>query len=151
MRIRILPTIGLLLTLALSACVLVNPPSKQRKAALDDFMHALRWQRYADAAAHFTGEHRRGFLSRFDKIARDLNVTDVRLQGLELKDEGRRVEAVLEMDYYLLPSTVLKTLRIEQTWVYFEAGDSEFTSFMITTPFPEFPEESSRGKGTLPP
>ena len=151
MRIRILTATGLLLALALSACVLVNPPSQQRKAALDDFMHALRWQRYAEAASHFTGEHRRSFLTRFERIAKDLNVTDVRLQGLQLKDEGRRAEVVLEMDYYLFPSTVLKTLRIEQTWVYFETGDSEFTSFLITTPFPEFPEESSRGKGTLPP
>jgi hypothetical protein len=68
-----------------------------------------------------------------------LNVTEVRLTRIDLKDEGRRAETRLEMDYYLLPSATLKTLRIDQTWVYFEAGDSEYSGFLITTPFPKIP------------
>jgi len=151
MRSRILFGAGLFLVLALSACTLLNPPEKQRKTALDDFMYALRWQQYPAAAGYFTSEHRRTFLDQFEKISKNLNVTDVRLKRLDLKDEGRRAEARLEMDYYLLPSATLKTLEIDQTWIYFEVGDAESNGFLITTAFPEFPEESSRSKGALPP
>ena len=87
MRIHILPATGLFLALALSACVLVNPPSQQRKAALDNFMHALRWQRYAEAATHFTGEHRRNFLTRFEKIAKDLAYANLQLLNEELLEK----------------------------------------------------------------
>lgn len=151
MRLRILLGTGLVLALALSACTLLAPPEKQRKTALDDFMYALRWQRYSEAATYFTSEHRRAFLDQIEKTGKDLNVTDVRLKQLDLKDEGRRAEVRLEMDYYLLPSATLKTLLIDQTWVYSEVGDAETNGFHITTPFPEFPEKASRSKGTLPP
>lgn len=151
MQARILLGAALLLTLALSACSVVNPPEKQRKSALDDFMYALRWQRYPEAASYFSREHRQSFLDQIEKVRNDLNITEVRLQKFDLKDQGRRAEVGLEADYYLLPSATLKTLRIDQTWVYFEVGDSESGGFLITTPFPEFPRESSRSKGTLPP
>ena len=118
-------------------------------------MYALRWQRYEEAAAFFTSEHRQAFLDQFDAIGKDLTVTDVRLKRIQPQDDGRSAEAALEMDYQLLPSASLKTLRIDQTWVYFETGDAERSGFLITTPFPKFPEESSRSKsrskGTLPP
>ena len=122
----------------LTACGVFHATEKQRTAAVDDFMNALRWQRYQEAAAFFTSEHRRAFLDQMEEL-RDLKVTDVRLQRIEPADEGRRVEARLEMDYYLLPSATLKTLRIEQTWVYSATGDPAGSSFLITTPFPKFP------------
>jgi len=124
--------------LVLTACGTFNPIEKQRTAAVDDFMYALRWQRYQEAAAFFTSEHRRAFLDQMEAL-RDLNVTDVRLQRVEPADEGRHVETRLEMDYYLLPSATLKTLRIDQTWVYSTTGDSAGSGFLITTPFPKFP------------
>jgi hypothetical protein len=110
-------------------------------------MYALRWQRYQDAAAFFTSEHREAFLTQIETIQKSLNVTDIRLQRLDLKDDGRRAETRMEMDYYILPSASLKTMRIDQTWIYFESGGG----FLITTPFPKFPGESSRDRGTLPP
>ena len=144
----------LLLALAITACAMVNPPEKQRKAAVDDFMYALRWLRFQEASRFFSSEHRQAFLDQMDGL-KDLNVTDVRLKRWDLKDQGRRAEARLEMDYYILPSATLKTLRIDQTWVYFEAGDAGYSGFLITTPFPKFPAETSRnkhpGKATLPP
>lgn len=151
MRTRMLPLAILCLTLVLTACNVLNPPQKQRKAALDDFMYALRWQRYPEAASYFTGEHRQAFLDQFEKVAKDLNITEVRLLRVDLQDEGLRAETQLEMDYYLLPSATLKTLRAAQSWVYFETGDAENNGFLITTPFPEIPRETSRSKGTLPP
>ena len=155
MRLRSPWLLILLLILATAACAAFSPSEAQRKSALDDFMYALRWQRYQDAASFFTSEHREPFLDQIEKIQGSLNVTDVRLQRLDLKDEGRRAETRMEMDYYILPSASLKTMRIDLTWIYFEKGGAERSGFQIATPFPKFPEESSRnksqGKGTLPP
>jgi hypothetical protein len=128
----------LVTVVALTACGMFNTTEKQRTLAVDDFMYALRWQRYQEAAAFFASEHRRAFLDQMENL-RDLNVTDVRLQRVEPADEGRRVETRLEMDYYLLPSATLKTLRIDQTWVYATTGDRAGRGFLITTPFPKFP------------
>lgn len=138
MRARILLGTALVLTLILTACTLLNPPEKRRKTALDDFMYTLRWQQYPAAAEYFISEHRSAFLEQMEAL-KGLNVTDIRLARVDLKAEGRRAETRLEMDYYLLPSATLKTLRIDQTWVYFETGDSENNGFLITTPFPKIP------------
>jgi hypothetical protein len=146
----------LVITLAVTACGSATPPPVSgKKSATDDFIYALRWKRYEEAATFFTSEHRRAFLDQFDALGKDLTVTDVRMKRIQPRDNGRSAEAVLEMDYQRLPSANLKTLRIDQTWVYFETGDAEGSGFLITTPFPKFPEELSRGKavnkGTLPP
>jgi hypothetical protein len=138
MRSSIYRCLLLFTLVVLTACGAFNPSEKQRTTAVDDFMYALRWQRYQEAAAFFTGEHRRAFLDQMEAL-RDLNVTDVRLQRVEPTDEGRRIETRLEMDYYLLPSATLKTLRIDQTWVYSPSGDSAGRGFLINTPFPKFP------------
>lgn len=151
MRLRLLPGIVLLASLILSACTQLSPLKNQRKAALDDFVYALRWQRYPEAASFFTSEYRRDFLDRTEKIGKDLTITDVRLQRVDLMDDGRRAMARLEMDYQLLPAATLKTLRIDQTWVYFKSGEEQRGGFLITTPFPIIPGETRPGKGTLPP
>jgi hypothetical protein len=130
--------VTILLLLLLAACAVFNPPAKQRQAALDDFMYALRWQRYPEAAAFMIRDHREAFLDQMEPL-KDLNVTEVRLQRAELSEEGLRAETRLEMDYYLLPSTTLKTLRIDQTWRWFETGDGVQRGFLITTPFPNVP------------
>jgi hypothetical protein len=142
----------LLSILALTACTLFSSLKSQRSEALNEFIYALRWQRYPEAAGFFIGEPRQDFLDRMEKIEKDLTITDVRLQRLDLLEDGRRAAVRLEMDYFLLPSATLKTLRIDQTWVYFEAGDGvERDGFRITTPFPKIPGETLPAKGTLPP
>jgi hypothetical protein len=127
-----------LLLLLLTACTVLNPPQKQRRAALDDFMYALRWQQHQDAAAFFVEAEREAYLAQMEAFP-DLNITDVRLQRLELQDGGRRAEARLEMDYHILPSVTLKSLRIDQTWRWFDAGADGQHGFLITTPFPKLP------------
>lgn len=143
MRLRIFPGVTLVLVLALTACTLFSPLPKQRKEALNEFIYALRWQRYPEAAGFFTDEYRRNFLDRIEKIEKDLTITDVRLQRLDIMDDGRRAVVRLEMDYFLLPSATLKTLRIDQTWIYFKSGEAGRNGFLITTPFPKIPGESS--------
>ena len=138
MRVKTSRLFVLLLVLALTACALINPPAKQRKAALDDFMYALRWQLHLEASQFFTRDHRRAYLEQFEGL-KDLTITDVRLKRVNQSAEGRRAEVSLEVDYYLLPSATLKTLTVDQTWVYFETADADNNGYLITTPFPKFP------------
>jgi len=149
--------LALAITLSVAACGPPSPPATTGKnSAPDDFMYALRWQRYPEAATFFSSDdHRRAFLDQLEALSKDLTITDVRLKHNQPRDNGRSTDVLLEMDYQLLPSANLKTLRINQTWIYFETGAAERSGFLITTPFPKFPEELSRGravnKGTLPP
>jgi hypothetical protein len=98
-------------------------------------MHALRWRLHPEAAACFTTDHGAEYLARMEAL-NDLNVTDVRLKRIVFSEEGRRADTVMEMDYFILPSTTLKTVRIEQIWRYFDAEGAP-RGFLITTPFPE--------------
>ena len=145
MRLRTVTGIVLLLALSLTACATLpnpfRPLSAQRQEAVDRFIYTLRWQLYPEAAAHFVSEHRQTFLDRSERFRKALTVTDVRLQRLDVADDGRRARVRLEMDYYLLPSVTLTTLRIDQTWVYFETDTEGRKGFLITTPFPAIPGE----------
>lgn len=151
MRLRILSGITLLLLLTLTACTPFGSLKSQRKESLDDFIYALRWQRYPEVAGYFADEYRQDFLDRIEKIGKDLTITDVRLQRVELFEDGHRATVRLEMDYFLLPSATLKTLRLDQTWVYFKSGEVSPAGFRIITPFPKIPGESSPSRGALPP
>lgn len=117
-----------------SISTLINPPEKQQSAALDDFIYALRWQQYKAAAGFMEREHRKAFLGQFSD-QKDLTITDVRLVETLLSPDAQQAEAVIDIDYYLLPSVSLKTFRFEQTWAYSEAENS----YRIITPFPPFP------------
>lgn len=147
---RNLLAVMLLPLLLLTACAAFSPVENERRSDLDDFIYALRWQRYPEAASYFSGDLGNAFLDQMEAL-NGLNVTDVRLKRFEFKDGGLHAEARLEMDYYLLPSATLKTLPIVQTWTYFENKETAVKGFMITSPFPKLAEESLRKKGALPP
>jgi hypothetical protein len=104
----------------------------------DDFMNALRWKQYKVAADFMLPENRKDFLTTFNKL-KDIHITDVRLLDLQETAQGRRFEASVEMDYYLLPSVSVKTFNFDQTWVYFAGEDSPQSGFRIITSFPDFP------------
>lgn len=126
-----------LLLLLLGGCGVLNSRESDRKAAFDNFTKYLRYQLYPAAASYFTPELREEFLDRMEKV-KGLNVTDVRLVRVDVKEDGARVDARLEMDYYLLPSVTVRTLRIDQVWRHRE-DPLEGNGFFITTPFPAFP------------
>ena len=127
----------LLLSLLLGACALLNPPAEQQQKALDNFTYALRWQRYADAAAFFAPEHRQAFLEQMT-VLKDLTITDVRQVRCDLAEDGQGAATRLEIDYYLLPSITLKTMTVDQAWLWSEGAAGSPPRFQITTPFPKF-------------
>ncbi|PLX77954.1 MAG: hypothetical protein C0614_09235 [Desulfuromonas sp.] len=122
---------------SLIGCAWLYPPEKQGRGHLDNFVYALRWMQFSAAAAYLKPELRDGFLAQFDDT-KDLTVVDVRLDEVTLSPDGKQIETKIEMDYYLLPSTTIKTFPILQTWNYFELGKTG-GDYLIVTPFPDFP------------
>jgi hypothetical protein len=152
MRKRFPLALALLLVLTLSACAAISQQQREtkRSTALDDFIYVLRWQRYEEASMYFTREQRPDFLDLIDDL-KGLNITEVRLKRAVPTPDRRKAEVRLEIDYYLLPSATLKTMQIDQTWVYFETPESDGNGFLITTAFPKPSAWTGGGKGVVPP
>lgn len=131
---------GFFLVLALIGC---NYHSKQVAEtgddSLQDFNSALRWKQYQVAASLMQPEFREEFITTFSAFRDDLHISDVREVSRQTFEEGRRIETVVEMDYTLMPSIVVKTFSFDQVWVYSEESDTSPGGFFIVTPFPEFP------------
>lgn len=137
MRLRLPFGVFLLGALLLGGCALLGNREGDRQAALDNFVKALRYQLYPVAASYFDPGLREPFLDQMEAL-KGLTVTDVRTVRLDIKGEGNRVDARLEMDYYLLPSATVRTLTIQQVWLY-RQDPAEGNGFFITTPFPQLP------------
>ena len=133
---------ALLLVVGLSACALndlINSPAAQGEVALDGFVRALRVEEFATASNFLVPANRQAFLETFDRLEKDLTVTDVRVEQIAVSQEGRRAEVSLELEYYLLPSAAVKTFRFDHAWIYFDGGKKEPSYYLIETPFPPFP------------
>ena len=133
---------GLFLVLTLAACggyVQQKHISEVTELSREDFISALRWKRYQVAASHMQPEFREEFIQTFSAFRDDLHISDVREVATQSFENGRRIETVIEIDYTLLPSITLKTFTFDQIWVYTEDSDTSEESFLIVTPFPEFP------------
>ena len=110
-----------------------------RENSLEDFISALRWKQYQVAASLMQPEFREEFIQTFSAFRDDLHISDVRQVAMQSFEDGRRIETVLEMDYTLLPSIVVKTFSFDQVWIYTEESETTPGGFFIVTPFPEFP------------
>ena len=133
---------GFFLILTLAGCsgyVQQKHISEITELSREDFISALRWKQYQDAASHMQPEFRKEFIQTFSAFRDDLHISDVREVAMQSFEDGRRIETVVEMDYTLLPSITLKTFTFDQIWVYTEDSDTSEESFLIVTPFPEFP------------
>lgn len=129
---------GLLLVL-LSGCGMVARPTEEFIAVNDDYLQRLRWQDYNGVARHLAASERDSFLDQWSPLA-DLRMTDASLDSLEFHGEGRQAQTRVTLEYYLLPSTTVKRLRLSQSWEY-QGGDRTHPGlWQITTPFPPPPE-----------
>jgi hypothetical protein len=128
---------SLLITLAACSSHVQSTP-EMAQASREDFLYAMRWKRLPMASALMQKELRADFMASFAKL-KGLHVTDLRIVDLKTTPAGRQFDVSIEMDYFIDPSVTLKTFSFEQSWQYFEAGESSPPGFRIVTPFPPFP------------
>lgn len=127
--------LGLLL---LTACGLAARPRQELTTAFQDYTQRLRWKDYAGAAAYLPEEHRESFRQRFDALA-DLNIVDVRIDSVDFREAENRATTVTVVEYYMLPSLVVKKSRLSQEWVYEGADRYHVGTWHLTGAFPPFP------------
>lgn len=131
---------GLLLVGLLCSCsTSMDPVDKLAELSRKDFTSALRWKQYPVAAGFMQADLRQDFINTFVPLKDNIHITDVRIVDLQSFEEGRRFETTMEMDYYLLPSLLVKTFTFKQIWVYNDDENAAQQGFTVATPFPEFP------------
>ena len=103
-----------------------------------DVTTSLRWGDYSGVARYMTPEHRAAFLKQTDDDA-DLNIVDVRLDSTDEGARKQRARTCLAVDYYRLPSTVVKTERFCLDWTYLGKHGEVPGGWQIRSPIPPFP------------
>lgn len=128
-----------LLVAGLAACAAVPRMSDDLTPAAFDFAQRLRWKDFNGASRYFEeASKKHAFIDLFADMG-DLQITDVRVEAIDLDDSARRATTRMTLEYFLLPSVSVKTFSFELDWGYAglkpKAGDTWF----ITSSFPPFP------------
>lgn len=126
------------LSLLLAGCGMVARPTEEFLPASNDYLQRLRWQDYHGVARHLLESEREAFLEQWSDQA-DLRMTDAQLDSLEFRGEGRQAQTRVTLEYYRLPSTTVKKLRLNQSWEYRGGDRTHPGQWLIVTPFPPPP------------
>ncbi|MEZ4484402.1 MAG: hypothetical protein R2864_07330 [Syntrophotaleaceae bacterium] len=103
----------LLVVVLLSSCSLAVRPGDSLLEARDDFSQRLRWQDCNGAGRYLAPEQKADFLERC-QADEDLHYVGVETQSVELSDDQRQADTVTLVEYYRLPSVVVKKFRLRQ-------------------------------------
>lgn len=132
--VRRLPALFLLVLLAACRTLAVSPTEFERISR--DYNAMLRWQESAMAASTYVDKSVRPAYEVKVAAAAGVKVVDYRVVSWECDSEKGEAKVKVELDYYILPSTRVKTVTDEQKWVYREEpGES---GWRLTTLLPEF-------------
>ncbi|WP_298433380.1 hypothetical protein [Geobacter sp.] len=101
-----------------------------------EYNRSIRWQEVEQACLTFAdGGVKEECLARAT-AAKGVSVADYRVVSTELDPEKGTATVRMEIDYYILPSTRLKSVQDVQQWRY-EEKDGDLR-WRIVTPPPEF-------------
>jgi hypothetical protein len=122
----------LLMVILLSSCSWAARPGKTLLDARDDFAQRLRWQDCNGAGRYLVPESQEAFLESC-QADDDLHFVSVEPLSVELGDDQRQADTVILLEYYRLPSVVVKKHRLRQEWVF------QDDNWRIKSTFPNLP------------
>ncbi len=128
----------LLMVVLLSSCSLAVRPEKTMLDARDDFAQRLRWQDCNGAGRYLMPEQREAYLESC-QADEDLHFVGVEAQSVNLSDDKTQADTVILLEYYRLPSMVVKKYRLKQEWVYQLGEGMKQGVWKVVSPFPELP------------
>lgn len=102
------------------------------------FAEAVRWKDFQGASRFLVADARDTFLAEFPRD-KDLHMVDTRFERMSMDAETGFAEAVLVVEYYMLPSPTIKEWRWTQQW---RRADADFPTgglWQIQSPPPVFP------------
>lgn len=123
----------LLLVLVLAAC---GPNLREEfDESLNQYSTLFRWNDL-DAASMFAADScREDFIAR-TRAAKNVKVMDYRIVGMRYDEKKRSASVDVEIEYYLLSSARVKTLRYTEEWAYGKEKRSD--GWRLMSLFPEF-------------
>ena len=123
------------------ACVPAKGVRELFEQSVKDYNRMLRWKEIPGAGfKYMTPELREEHLAAAKLLSkRDVTITDYRILFTECFPEQMRGDALVEFDYYILPSNRIKTLTYKQDWVYKELELNQKRIWKLTSAMPLFP------------
>ncbi len=103
------------------------------------FMQALRWQDYQGAAMFLAAEDRQPFLDIFEPL-KDLHIVEATYKYGRLNEKEGRAESELILQYYMLPSTRIKSWAWKIDWVLIPLDTEQRGRWQIQGLPTDFPE-----------
>lgn len=130
---------GCVMVAVLSACAAVPRISDDLTPAAYDFAQRLRWKDFNGAARYFDdADKKHAFVDVFAEM-KDLQITDVRVETIDLDAGGQGATTRMTLEYFLLPSVSVKTFAFELDWAYAGLKPKAAETWFIASPFPPFP------------
>lgn len=127
----------LLLALVLAGCRNPYLITQRFEDSSREHNRLMRWQGLEQSCVIFAGDQVKDACLERARAAKDVSVADYRVTSTELDVDKGTATVRVEVDYFILPSTRLKTLVDEQQWRYVEDGEKGNRWFLATPP-PEF-------------
>jgi hypothetical protein len=129
---------AMLLVVLLSSCGWAVRPGETLLDAQNDFAQRLRWQDCSGAGRYLAPESQSAFIESC-QAGEDLRFVSVEPQSVDLSDDQRQADTVTLLEYYRLPSVVVKKYRLRQQWSYRQGEGMKQGVWQVVSPFPEMP------------
>jgi len=112
--------------------------SEEFEKSMKGYNKLLRWRDIEGAGMiYMDPELRDAFLKSAEDIKkRGVTITDYRILTSECLPEKGTAQAVVEFDYFELPSNRIKTLTYHQKWTYLDTEDKK--GWQLETGLPSF-------------
>ena len=111
---------------------------EQCEKSIKDYNKLLRWREIESAGmTYLDADLRDAFMKDAAEIKkRGITITDYRILTKECLPEKKTAEAVVDFDYFLLPSNRIKTLTSRQKWSYLDTEEKK--EWQLKSPLPLF-------------
>ena len=132
--------LALVAGLLVSGCATIKqwgPDDREKLVkASTDYNNLLRWKDLDKACVTFAEESvRESCLARALKL-KEINVTDIRTRDIDFRIGGADATVHVVIEYYMLPSTKVRTILDDQKWIYIGPIDKKV--WRIKSTFPDF-------------
>lgn len=113
-----LACVALLAALLLTGCAAAQKksPSERLHDAAVGYYDGLRWKVYRQAAAFLPAGEQADFIRRKEAERDAVSVLEYELRRLELGPDGEQAVVEVEYTWHKMPSTTLRTTRVQQRW-----------------------------------
>ena len=111
---------------------------EQCEKSIKEYNKLVRWREIESAGMTYVDpDLRDAFMKDAEELKkRGITITDYRILTKECLPEKKTAEAVVDFDYFLLPSNRIKTLTYRQKWIYLDTEDKK--GWLLKSSLPAF-------------